>query len=212
MKKIKFLPLLAVGLLALVGCGSSGGQEISRKKALEKYDPAQTDRYTLSMYERENGIDTALREDKQSPYYPEAVNGKLKGGDAEIVAIAGQLATTEMYEKLFYFQENVGLDKSDVFFNNFDDYTLELAKIFQETPTYTVDGKKLEAHFTGSVEIKVAEKDYGLAMHYVANFNKVGLLTSTTFELIVATDLNAKNEVETLLRFKGYLNCEYFIS
>ena len=38
MKKMKLLPLLGAALLALTGCGSSGG-EITRKEARKLYNP-----------------------------------------------------------------------------------------------------------------------------------------------------------------------------
>ena len=85
MKKIKFLPLLAVGLLALVGCGSSDGQEISQGKAESLYENTVVAEFAVSQIDHRNGIDSAAYVEPTDPYYPVAVNGKLKSGTYRLV-------------------------------------------------------------------------------------------------------------------------------
>ena len=208
MKKMKLLPLLGVSLLTLVGC-SSGGNEISRTQARSKYDPEVVNDFYLQGSDRHNGIDTALRADEEDPYYPVYIKDKKK---SEIGAVASVLSTTPVYSELDFFQENAALDVEKTFFNAIDDRIYTVAEVFQEKPTYTVDGRKSKVHFTGSTSFKLADKEYGLAMYLEANFDKYGLLTEASYEMVAATDLNDKKEADTLIRFTAKITCTYEVA
>ena len=199
MKKIKFLPLLAVGLLALVGCNSSGGQEISRNKARSLYDEHVVYEYTLNAPDRWNGIDIALSSTPEDKHYPQFIDGKSA---MSIPDVAAALSTTEVYGYISLFHNNTPVDITDAFFNNTDEPIGHLAEEFQEEATYLLEGKELKVHFTGSMDTTIGGKEYALAMYFEIQFNKKGLATKGQFELMAATDLD-KTEASTLIRFDG---------
>lgn len=212
MKKIKFLPLLAVGLLALVGCGSSGGQEISRNKARTLYSEDVVDQYVLHIEDRWNSFDSVGSVDPEGPdawKLPQVWNKKLKNGTT-IEDVTAAVTTTDVYYNLQVFHQNQPISTTDGFMNHLDESIGHLAEEFQENSTYTLDGHKLKVHFTGSMDTTISEKEYALAMYFEVNFNKLGLLTNAKFELMASTDFNAdKNTSETILKFAGELKCSY---
>ena len=209
MKKIKFLPLLAVGLLALVGCGSSDGQEISQGKAESLYENTVVAEFAVSQIDHRNGIDSAAYVEPTDPYYPVVVNGKLKSGTT-IGDVAAAITTTYVYQYLEYFHENQGLDANDVFFGKADIDSEKLATLFQEKVTYTLEsGRRVKAHFTGSMKQDIEDKQYGFAMYYEMNYDKNGFVKTAKFDLVVSTDYNeSKKEVDTVIKFKGDLTIE----
>ena len=211
MKKFKLLPLMGAALLALVGCSSSGGEEISRKQALGLYKAEKAAEYSLAVYEHYNSIDAGVAGDIENAYYPQVVNGKLKEGTT-IPDVSAALTTLDMYGYLSYFHENQGLDSNDTFFNNADVKTHSLARYFEEdSATYMLEDHRVGSHFTGATTVTISDQKYGLAMYFIATYNKVGLLKKATFELAVATDLNAQNSAETVLKYKGLLLCSEYL-
>lgn len=208
MKKFKLLPLFAAGLLALVGCSSEGGEEISRKQALKLYAETQVGGFNVDQETKRNSVDSYYYVDPKEEYYP-VVKKKSDSTSLESVVLAVSQST--IYEDLYMFNEDGAFDNIDAFFENADEHFYKLAKAFKETPTYTADGKLVKEHFTGSAYFTIAEKDYAFAMHFEAQFDKNGFVTSAKYELVVATDKNAKNEVETLVKFKGKLSATYYV-
>ena len=193
MKKLKYLPLLGVGLLALAGCSSSAG-EVSRKKARRLYDESAIIAYNVYI----NAGDRSCSFDNDKD--PEVIS---KSDGTSVEGVTNDVLLTDIYEKLYLFYENPIIANDVAFFNNVDDNCIyPLAGLFQEKPTYNLDGKKLTASFTGSMKQNINDKDYGFAMNFEAKFNKHGLLTNAEFELVVATDLN-KQSADTKLRYTG---------
>ena len=207
MKKIKLLPLLAVGILALTGCNSAG-QQISKGKAESLYDGIDYNDYGVSHIANRNGIDSAFYVDPDDEYYPVYVNNKK---NSTVTDVAGDLKTSDVYSYLQYFHEGEGLDEKDVFFGFADINGEKLATLFKEDVTYTLEGKKLVTHFTGSADLEINGKRYGLAMFYEVNYDRNGFIKTAKFNLAVSTDYNAdKNEAGTIMRFKGDLTVEVY--
>ena len=191
MKKMKLLPLLGAALLALTGCGSSGG-EITRKEARKLYNPNDIGGYNVYLDTRACSFDYGVG--------PEVL--RLKEGTS-IEGVTNSVISSGIYEKLYLFHENPIIASDVTFFNNVDDEcAYVLADMFEEKPTYTVDGKKATISFTGSTQMKLNEKNYGFAMYFEAKFSKKGFVTKSSFELVVATDLKDKS-AETMLRYTG---------
>ena len=125
MKKLKYLPLFGVSLLALVACGSSNN-EISEAKALSLYTLAEAEQYT---FVNKEGPDCDI------------------DADVKLIFQYGVFSNIPEFEEEFVFNPLTcffNQDKADAF--------KTLANYFQEYMTYTLDGKSLTAEFTGSNE------------------------------------------------------------
>ena len=197
MKKLKYLPVLGVGLLALVGCSSSNN-EISHRKAQGLYSQDAALSYGEQSHTRESALEPG-----GSPSEVIA----LKDG-TDVAAITARLCMTEIYTNLSIFHDSYSVDNISFFFDSVDENFYQLAHSFQEKPTYTLDGKQLTVSFTGSTNMEIEAAQYGLAMHFEAKFNKVGLIYEAGYELVVAADLN-KSSAETKLRYVGELTAKW---
>lgn len=196
MKKMKLLPLLGVALLGLVGCSGSSN-EISHKKAQRVYDPDWATGWTID--------GTATRKtDLTFGGTPSEVISVKKGAGADYVdSITAKLCLTDIYGYLSIFEDGYSLDSLSYSFANTDDNIYQMAKYFQEKPTYTLDGKIMTVSFTGSTQEVVEATKLGLAMFFEAKYNKAGIITEAQYELVATTDLNKKNEADTKLRYLG---------
>ena len=198
MKKLKLLPLLGVGLLALVGCSGSNN-EISHKKAQSLYDPEAAAGYDVP-------TEPARNSDLEPDGQPSEVIALKEGTSVE--QITARLVLTDAYTYMSIFHDGYLIDNTSFTFEATDENFYQLAREFQEKPTYTLDGKKLTTSFTGSTEIEMETVKYGLAMHFEAKYNKVGLIYEASYELVVATDLN-KSSADTKLRYVGNISANW---
>lgn len=193
MKKFKLLPLLGVTLLGLVGCSGSSN-EISHKKAQRVYDPDAATGWAVA--------GEAIRETDLEGTPSEIISIKDGAGADYVDSITTKLCLTELYGYLSIFTEGYSLDSLSYSFANTDDNMYQLAKYFQEKPTYILDGKKLSVSFTGSTKAEIETVQFGFAMNFEAKFNKAGIISEAQYELVVATDLN-KQTADTKLRYLG---------
>lgn len=176
MKKLKYLPLIGVSLLALVSCGNSNN-EISESKALSLYDLSVAQQYVLvpEKCSLSNDIDPSVKsifEFGLFSYIPEFDEGFIA------------LATPE-----------------NCFFGEVKAENLKTAaNYFMEYMTYTLEGKTLTAEFTGSNN----NEEYGIAMNCSYKFQSAGLIKSAhyTFAYAVDADKDGKSESVTLYHAK----------
>lgn len=206
MKKLRYLPLLGVALLALTGCSSNN--EISHKKAQSLYNQEAALAYQLRNSETKNSLEPAS--EGGAPTEVVAVKGNTEEEKAEKIAqITTRLCLTELYGYLSVYHIEIP-DNTSFFFDANDENFYQLAHFFLEKPTYTLDGKKLTTNFTGSTKTTIEATEYGLAMHFEAKYNKVGLIYESSYELVVTTDLN-KTTAETVLRYEGSITADWTI-
>ena len=194
MKKIKYLPLLGASLLALAAC-SSGSNEISRKKALAYYDPDAAIGYFVS----DPRIQVSALHDTS------LVEVVKIHKNTSVEAVTSDVASTEIYSDLNYFQDAYYPTVQETFFNDYEPLMKSLATFFQEKLTYDLENKKVSFHFTGSTEKEVNDVKYGYALHLEAKFNKVGLLTESKYQLVVTADIAKDGAVDTNLKYSGIL-------
>ena len=190
MKKLKLLPLLGAGLLALVGCSSGDGQEISRNQAKKMYESAQPAEMHLDIDDKWNGIEYFEYADPSDldykTRYPEI---SKKKNDASVATMVADLKSDEIFNGgLTLFHETVGHDMNDIVFLTVDTLMYDLATLFEEKPTYELTGKSVKEYFTGSTEYKINEKMYAFALYLETKFDANGYVSKTKFELVVGTD------------------------
>ena len=177
MKKLKYLPLLGASLLALTACGSSNN-EISEVKALSLYDTSTASQYSLVAEKSSvnSDIDADVKANLASDVFV-----YLPEFEDTFIAIANPI-------DCFFGQSKV-------------DSLKELVKYFNEKMTYTLEGKNLTAEFTGSTETDT----YGLAMNYVAKYQKAGLLKSAHYTLSYAVDADKDGKSDSVTVYHGDL-------
>lgn len=184
MKKMKLLPLLGAALLVLTGCNSSaGGEEISGKKAGSYYNSEVATLYTF-----------------------DAENSKHH---EEYTGVTGEVASEMMshfsnvFAYLMAFSDNYYATPQEQFLDQYkvDEYT-NLAKVFDESMDYRLEGKKITASFTGSAH----EQNYGFAMYFTATYHPYGLLKSSAYSLAISQDKDGDGKIDYNALFTGELN------
>ena len=194
MKKLKLLPLLGAGLLALTGCSSSAN-EISRSKSLKLYKYEEAEGY---FGEKVEGKCYSSFEPGSAP---EVV--KLKSG-TDVTEITNKVISADFFSALIHFEDN-DIVVQTCFYDEYEEANIyNAAKVLGEVPTYNLEGKVLTVSFTGATQ-GLYDGKYGFALHLEAKYNKVGLLYKSSFLLAVSTDLNASNEAQTVLKYRGNL-------
>ena len=184
MKKMKLLPLLGAALLVLTGCNSSaGGDEISGKKAGSYYNSEVA---TLYSFDTEN-----------SKHHEEYT------GVTDEVASEMMSHLSNVFAYLIAFSDNYYATPQEQFLDEYKvaEYTA-LAKIFDETMEYRLEGKKISASFTGSAH----DQNYGFAMYFTATYHSYGLLKSSAYSLAVSHDKEGDGKVDNTAVFSGELN------
>ena len=177
MKKIKYLPLFGVSLLALVACGSSNN-EISEVKALSLYQLSIAEQYSLvtEKCSVSSDIDAGVKE-----IFEYGVFSQLPEFEDDFISFANP-------DNCFF-----GQAKADSF--------KSVANYFMEYPTYTLDGKSLTAEFTGSNE----SEDYGIAMNCSFKYTSAGLIKSAHYTFSYAVDTNGDGKSDSVNVYHGDL-------
>ena len=170
MKKLKLLPLLGVGLLALTGCGSSNN-EISEVKALSLYQLSVAEQYSLVSEKSSFNTDIDAGVKAQ---FEEGVFSNIPEFDESFIAFATPA-------NCFFGQAKADSLKT-------------LANYFQEYMTYTLDGKSLTAEFTGSND----NEEYGIAMNCSFKYQTAGLIKSAHYTFSYAVDTNGDGKSDSV--------------
>ena len=177
MKKLKYLPLFGVSLLALVACGSSNN-EISEVKALSLYQLSIAEQYSLvtEKCSVSSDIDAGVKE-----IFEYGVFSNLPEFEDDFISFANP-------DNCFF-----GQAKAD---------SLKLvANYFMEYPTYTLDGKSLTAEFTGSND----NEGYGIAMNCVFKYQSAGLIKSAHYTFSYAVDSNGDGKTDSVTVYHAEL-------
>ena len=177
MKKLKLLPLLAVGLLALTGCGSSNN-EITEVKALSLYQLSIAEQYSIVTEKSSftTDIDAGVK-----AQFEEGVFSNIPEFNESFIAFANPT-------NCFFGQAKADSLKS-------------LANYFKEFMTYTLDGKSLTAEFTGSN----SNEGYGIAMNCYFKYQSAGLIKSAHYSFSYAVDTDNDGKSDSVNVYHGDL-------
>ena len=191
MKKMKYLPLLGVALLALTGC-NSGSAEISQAKARSLYDKTTAySSYILDASKTTRSGSFDYKEDGDHHIVgPKVI--KLKGNGTE-VNYANEDFFNSGYRAAYLqiFEQSFVPDNVECYFNNNDEgFINDFATVLGEKPEYRLEGKVLTVSFTGSSHemFPAAAKKYGVAVNFQAVYNEGGLLSEASYRWALSTD------------------------
>lgn len=179
MKKFRFLSLGALALLALTGCSSEGG-EITEKEAKAMYKVEKTAGY--------------VGEVKVGPASTEVIETY----DKAIIEVEAYFTDFAVKHLLHYAQ--VAVTPLECFFDYDLVETKSLGKLFGESITYTVEGKKVSTSFTGSHSETIEKREYSMALYFTSRYNKLGLLEHSAFNYAIASMKSGAKEVDTKIK------------
>ena len=184
MKKMKLLPILGASLLVLTACNSSGGEEITAKKAGSYYN------YEAAM---EYYCDMEHSKTKQS----------FSGVDENMAQEMRNYFATSVFVWLDCFGDNYYPNLQTDFLSEYkvEEYKT-FAKFFDEGMEYRLENKQITASFTGSAH----DQKYGYAMYFTATYNKVGLLKKGAYSFAVSYDKEGDGIIDYKALFTGSLS------
>lgn len=206
MKKMKYLPLLGVALLALTGC-NSGSAEISQAKARSLYD--KTTAYSSYILDASKTTRSGSFDYKEGADHnivgPKVI--KLKGNGTE-VNYANEDFFNSGYRAAYLqiFEESFVPDNVECYFNNNDEgFIKDFVTAFgaDELPEYRLEGKVLTVSFTLSSHelFPAATKKYGVAVNFQAVYNEGGLLSEASYRWAMSTDDDGSGPQTSLVYF-----------
>ena len=184
MKKYKLLPILGASLLVLTACNSSGGEDITAKKAGSYYNYEAAMEYSCDMEHSKS-------------------SQKVSGVEDSIAQEMMGYFSASVFVYLECFGDNYYPNLQSEFLNEYkvEEYA-SLAKFFDEGMEYRLENKQITASFTGSAH----DQKYGYAMYFSATYNSVGLLKSGAYSFAVSQDKDGDGKVDYKALFTGSLS------